>query len=247
MAAELSQSLEFSRSTQPERRSAAELLAPGSNPLLTFQEKMYVRMLVRGTSFEPSERPDAVEQRGLSQRSMELLHKLILTEDGRKKSFAEATGNLRQKPNADVHPHVRDTDTKLSRALVTVTSGISGDLNGVVERVCTGQANCLEAAVVLQLVARVFYPEEISKAQLLAYSTEGASSANLMHREFALFTQEQDSTGRRSFLNRYMGQAKEYSKEMALQIAQQARDGKAKGMEELFVGFVRLMEQGEQF
>jgi hypothetical protein len=179
---------------------ATELVKPTHNPLLRIHEKLLVLALTRGASFLPSPHPELVKMKGLSKESEENLIRVVTFFDGSRRGFGQMINEISSKNTSNCFTLLDNLIEPIPIAMAK--AGIAGDLDGVIDKVSQGKGNCLESSLVIQLIAIVFYPDEILDAQLLAFSGNEnvfGGKTNKRFRHFSLFTRKRTHNGESLF------------------------------------------------
>jgi len=136
---------------------AVDLLKPGQNPTMTIKEAAAVRLLVRGVKVKVGGDPEKVDFVGVNSETVDLLHTIV--------TYANNDGEMVRLPFEAV---VRKLQPESEHSLDSINfdaiepmrmtrAVFKGDVDGVVERVNNGTANCFELAMVLQLIAKAYY------------------------------------------------------------------------------------------
>ncbi|SRR6266567_6140603 len=233
----------------------AELVKPGNNPLLKPTERALISMLVRNAAFVPSTDPENVQTKGISEAAVQTLHGMVAYPDGAKKSYEamvneyNAKNEKRSSTLGDIELPAVDLDIIKRSPLPVIASSLKGDMGSVIERVSQGNGNCFEFALVMQLMAKVYYPEVIADAQILAISDNRSGLGERTNREFRhfhLLTTRSSPEGNHYMLTTYGGRNHPVTREQA---AQKAEGFHVKGdlaAENLYRGVARLLDVAEK-
>jgi len=232
--------------TKPKLKRSAELFSPRSNPLLHLNEKIFILLLTRGTSFSISDDVEKLHTRGISPESENILKSMVLHFNGSKKTFSQVVNDLNAKNTKD--SPLAFSNMEASTIIETIQSGVKGDLDTVIFRANEGKANCLEFSLVMQLIAEIFYSKEVADAQLLAFTEYSSlfSNKEQKSRHFYLFAKRETESGPKYFLTMYGGRERELTREEAVKKAEQAATSNQRGVENIYRGFVTLIDSSEK-
>lgn len=222
---------------QPSTQEAYSLLEVDENPLLLSREKFFLKRLLRDCAISPSSEVSSARIDGISAESKKLLEWMIKSEtEGQKKSPGTLLGSMNPPdwgPNLEINKsHIPGFFDYWKMYFL----GISGNLDGVIKRVSEKKGNCLEYSVVMQLLLKTYYPNQVPEAQILAFSSFDQS------RHFYLQHKLVEDNVEHNFLTLYKAHPRRRTREDALEEIQEGQTGKRADLSAIYTAYVKLLD-----
>ena len=179
--------------TETQSVNCIDILKPSENPLLRPREVLFTKALVRKANILlPATNSGEARMQGISLEAQKVLQNMIVSSSDRKKrDFTSMIASV----NA-----LNPSSGFCTNPINMLESGIKGDLSTVIENVSRGEGNCFEFNLIMQLIGKVYYSDEIKDVQLLPYETVnnmtvGGHSIPVTSRHFLLFNTCQTASG----------------------------------------------------
>ncbi len=235
-------SLENSAIRSPEKQflyqEASRLLEVGENPLLLGREKLFIKRLLQGCSIVSSSEVSEVQIQGISTKSKDMLDWMVV-KDGHKKSPHEVLESMNPRDTGPMVEQNKSHVPGLMDSLKLYLSGITGNMNGVIERVAKKDGNCLEYSLIMQLVLKAYFPNEVPDAQLLAFSSfDYSRHYYLYHR---IVVEELDI----NFLTLFKGHTRWRSRADAEEKIIEDNTGKQADQAAIYKAFITLIDHSQ--
>ncbi len=229
------------------------LLKPGmalmeidKNPLLRGHEKQFIKLILRNTKFSPSSTAEVVQAVGITSDTAFIIDTMIMTEGDMKIPFLEVVNRYNRLNNA-AFPH--SSINTAANPLEMIKAAAVGDVNSLIRRASKGKTNCLEFPLSMQMLAKVYYPDEILQAHILAYNdlNDPFGGTTLFDsRHFGLFTAIQTGEGRDYFFTTYGGRTRRVTVDEATEKKRIAEEKEDYVLESIYSGVLSLISFTEK-
>ncbi len=222
---------------------ATDLLRIERNPSLRSHEKQFIHALMRYTTLQPATKSCDPYISGVSAATSQVLREELQLANLPKKNFFSVLDELNKK-NGNIYPHL--SVNLGANPLAMVKAGFFGNFGSVVDRALHGRTNCFEFPLVMQTIAKVYYPDEIEEAHVLGFNDSRdpfGGTTMLDTRHFGLFTARQAEEGQLTYtFTPYAGRTRELTKSEAQERRDTADLHDEYGTMNIYKELIRLMQ-----
>lgn len=204
-----------------------ELFNISNNPTLSKLEKGIAMGITRGVTIKHTGNSREVEINGLNRESQETLKNMAFEENGQRRNYLETASYY----NSIVE---RDSSFAVTHVRMAMESSMN-NFDNTVRRVQEGKGNCLEFGLVMQLLAKMYYSDDIEKVLPLGYTKPGGS------RHFYVYIRERNQSEVVNYMMVYRGNVEQVDNEKATRRLGLATKKNRKDVQSIYEGYLKLL------